>query len=182
MSVKLDTELVVEIYKEGIAHTAERLSQVHEALWKARLDAVRGIVTVATAVLAGLVVFLEDLLVDLSFVERMLLLSSWVLLLVSIGFGLAVSWLSITLRSFHPALYNSQLEVQEKCSKLNPAAPDLREQITAITMVIVDRVTVAIGVADRRANRSAHLCLVCFLLSLFTLVLVATLRLICVDT
>ena len=179
MSRKLDTALVVEIYKDAVALTAERLNQVHEALWRARLDAVSGIVAVATAVLAGLVVFLENLIVDLAPAQRTLLLTSWLFLLCSIGFGLAVSWLSMTLRSLHPALYNSQLEVQEKCATLDPSAPDLREQISALTKVVVDRVTSAIGVADRRANHCARLCLVMFMLSLVALVIFAALRVWC---
>jgi hypothetical protein len=182
MALQLNTEKVLEIFKETAAETAARLNRVHEALWTARLDAVRSIIAVATAVLAGLVVFLENLLADLTWIQRILLLASWVLLLGSIGFGLAVSWLSITLRTFHPALFNSQPEVEKECAKLDPAAPDLREQITGIIKVVVDRVTAPIGTADARANRAAHLCLTLFLLSLLCLVAFAAARVLCGDT
>jgi hypothetical protein len=49
MLPQLDTAKVVEVFKGAVADTAERLDQVYDALWKARVEAVRGIVTVATA-------------------------------------------------------------------------------------------------------------------------------------
>lgn len=179
---QLDIDKVIDVYKDTVALTAERLHKVHEALWKARSEAVRAVVTVATAVLAGLVVFLEDLLAGHTLAQRILLLASWALLLVSIGFGIAVGWLSITLRSFHPALFNSQLEVRDRCSQLDPSAPDIREQIAAVAKSIVERVTAPIGTADRRANRAAYSCLVAFLMSLVSLVAFAAVRILCGDT
>lgn len=169
----IDIRRVLGVFQDAVRDTNEKMQAVHGPQWEARSEVTRNIVAVASAVFAGSVAFFDDFQSSSNCFETAALVTSWILLLLSICAGIYVLWQAIALNGFYPRLFNAQPDMRARLERLNPAAPDLLDQVMAIAAEAIDGVTKAIGVADIRASRASRASLVLFILGLCFMLLYA---------
>ena len=145
---------------------AAHIDRVHRSHWEARSQVVQSLVSVGSAIFAGTVTFLNASPLSTCSVDGWLLISSWVLLILSISSGLYVLWQSVTLRSFYPKLFNNRPVIRKQFEALDFSAPAAADNSAAILKTVVDNVVVPMGRADLRAQCASRVCLGSFFLSM----------------
>jgi hypothetical protein len=162
--------------RHALEATALELERVHGKHWDARVEVIRNVVSVCAVVLAGTIAFLEKDPPRTTTLKGAFLISSWLLLVASLAFGLYVLWQSVTLRSFYPKLFNSQLYLIDQFSQLDLSQPDVVHRSAAILKRVTDSVVNPIGFADRAAQWVTLACMGSFGTSMVCLLIYALFR------
>jgi hypothetical protein len=175
--VMITVQTLMDGFDEAVRSSAENIESVHGKHWDARLDVARTVVSIAAAILAGTVTFLDKVSSDISNIQGISLIGSWTLLVVSIAAGLFVLLQTVTLRSFHPKAFNGRVFVHNKFSALDLGSPNAPTQAAQIIRKATDEIFNAMGRADNHAQFAARACLISFLASMLAFLSYALARL-----
>jgi hypothetical protein len=173
----LTVDILIEKYDNAINTITTDIEVTFDKQWEARADVVRNVVSIAAIVFAGSAAFLEKgRQPHFKTLEGASLITTWILLLISIGAGLYVLYKSVELRTFRAMLINKKPYLIEQFKKLNLAAPGCVQESVVLVKQVADDITAAVALADNRARLAMPLCLCAFALSMVSFLVYALAR------
>ena len=166
MQKEIDTKSIVQLARSAGEGAGAKMVEVHGRLWEGRENLAKLIISLSSAMLVGTITFSSTLLSSSSGVTSWpdLLLISWFLLYLSMCLGILSLWHSNTLKSFKARFFNSEPEIKQEASELNPemSQEDLTKEILSIIKKHSDAALKPLGSADRIAHYSLNAALVIF--------------------
>lgn len=146
-----------EVLESTAKAISSRMTEIHGPLWSFRVEFIKHLVTLCSAILVGTITFSGALLKPQSNIgvhSPYLLIISWSVILLSILSGLVCMWLHIHLLGFRPRFFNSSPELEKRISDLIVnSKPSLHDFESQLGDTILKKILNPIGKADRWINR-----------------------------
>ncbi len=166
MPKEINTKYIVQQARYAGEEAGAKMVEVHGRLWEGRENLAKLIISLSSAMLVGTITFSSSLLGSNSAATSCpnLLVASWVLLFLSMCLGVLSLWHSNTLKSFRARFFNSEPDIEQEASQLNPEASqeELTQEILAIVKKYSDASLKPLGSADRNAHYSLNTALILF--------------------
>ena len=165
-AMTLDVDKQIAALDKAVDDALDSIGRVHGPSWEDRSDFVRNIVTVASAIFAASITFLDQAATGHKSITTLLVLICWFLLLLAICTGLYALWHAANLRSAYPRYFNRRPKIREEFAAIDPSASDVDARATAVARKHVDGVLAPTGASDARAQRAVRACVWLFALGL----------------
>ena len=147
-------------YIQALEPTAEQaaylISSTFEPLWKAHVDVLKTFITVTTASFAGIIAFSEQVLGEASTVGVIVMTTSLVFLLGSLGASLFGLWRSVGLRSFRASFFNSKQALTKSIRELDPTAQDFARKLDELVGPAIGDALEPLAQADEVVRKALH--------------------------
>jgi len=162
-----DAKDVIIAQRKSVDEVVDRIDRVHGPYWRARLDLIKLLITILSALLAGTVTFSSSIVDNPETAKFLCLLYvAWSLLFLSLVSGVLAIWCSSKLHSFYPAYFNQSATLEAKIKALNNDDENFMDNVVGAFKEAIDNAIRPLGPADSRAEKATLCCLASFVLGL----------------
>jgi hypothetical protein len=163
---EIDTRYIVQQARYAGEEAGAKMAEVHGRLWEGRENLAKLIVSLSSTMLVGTITFSNSFLGSNATNTSCpnFLISSWVVLFLSMCFGILSLWHSNTLKSFRARMFNSEAAMKQEVVQLNSESSqeELMQGVLSIVKKYSDAGLEPLGSADRNAHYSLSGALVLF--------------------
>lgn len=168
---EIDTENVMKAIRSTGDQLIERIELVHGPYWNSRLDIVKTVLGLTSAILVGTIAFSSSLAGPNQETINIpcLLFTSWFLLFSSLCAATFNLWHMYKLRAVHPNFFNKSNEITDQLNKVSPKenGEDLLPDIMNIMATAVRDSVSPSTPSDRFSHYGLAVQLISFTLGLF---------------
>ncbi|MGQ0700050.1 MAG: hypothetical protein ACT4PZ_17620 [Panacagrimonas sp.] len=159
MALKVDPGVLTKRARAAAKATADEMLATHGQYWAGRVDLVKLILSLSSAIVVGSVAFAEKIVEAAATpIASWLLIGSWLSFALSISCSLASLWYSNTLNSFRARFSGSELEMKKEAGDLQADEQEALDQsVLALVRKYSDQALLPLESADLLFDRFARI-------------------------